>query len=110
MLIFPGKVSDFARWRFYKNNIPVIFIIVNPTDRLKLSDEYDIIFSDAVIEHLTDPEQVVEELSLHLKEKWRVNHVCGFKVDQKTISGRGAVRLAHLTGGKTPNQKSRSYL
>ena len=75
----PGKVSDFARWRFYKNNIPVNFIIVNPKDRLKLSDEYDIIFSDAVIEHLTDPEQVVEELSLHLKEKWRVNYACGFK-------------------------------
>jgi glycosyltransferase involved in cell wall biosynthesis/protein-L-isoaspartate O-methyltransferase len=60
-LDIPGLVSDFARWRFEKYQLPINCIYSNP-DRLELDRSFDIIFSDAVFEHLIDPEQVMEEL------------------------------------------------
>lgn len=53
-LDIPSKVFDFARWRFRKYNLPINVIVSDP-QQLVIKDSYDIIYSDAVIEHLIDP-------------------------------------------------------
>ncbi len=67
-LDIPGLVSDFAIWRFKKYNLPIKIIINDPHAQVKLSDSYDIIFSDAVLEHVDDPEDKVDILCKHLSE------------------------------------------
>jgi 2-polyprenyl-3-methyl-5-hydroxy-6-metoxy-1,4-benzoquinol methylase len=52
-----SPISDFARWRFAKHNNDIEMIII-PQDDFKLDRKFDIIFSDAVLEHL-DPSQQV---------------------------------------------------
>jgi 2-polyprenyl-3-methyl-5-hydroxy-6-metoxy-1,4-benzoquinol methylase len=65
-LDIPGRVRDFAAWRFAKHGVEIEMITSNP-DRLTLEKSYDVIFTDAVFEHLIHPEQVLEELLAHLK-------------------------------------------
>jgi SAM-dependent methyltransferase len=64
-LDIPGRVRDFAAWRFAKHGVRIELLTSNP-DRLVLEKSYDVIFTDAVFEHLIDPEQVLEELLAHL--------------------------------------------
>lgn len=66
-LDIPGLVSEFAQWRLKKYKIPFNCIITDPADQLKLNDDYDIIFTDAVLEHTIYPNQIVNELCSHLK-------------------------------------------
>lgn len=51
-----SKISDFTLWRWNKNNIDINTIIIPQTD-FTLPDTYDIIFTDAVIEHLESNQQ-----------------------------------------------------
>jgi SAM-dependent methyltransferase len=55
-LDIPGRISDFARWRFARYEIPVQVQIVEPGHLDELVEQ-DIIFSDAVLEHLAPAEQ-----------------------------------------------------
>lgn len=48
-------VSDFTLWRYEKHNVPVNTLII-PQEDFTLEKKYDIIFTDAVIEHM-EPEQ-----------------------------------------------------
>jgi 2-polyprenyl-3-methyl-5-hydroxy-6-metoxy-1,4-benzoquinol methylase len=64
-LDIPGRVRDFAAWRFAKHGLDIEMLTSNP-DRLELERSYDVIFTDAVFEHLIDPEQVLDELLAHL--------------------------------------------
>lgn len=66
-LDIPGKVFDFATWRFKKYNLPIKAICSEPGN-LVLEKTYDIIFSDAVLEHVIDPEGVVDKLCKHLND------------------------------------------
>lgn len=50
-------ISQFAQWRFKKYNIPMTVKII-PQDSLTLTEEYDFIYQDAVLEHLTPEQQV----------------------------------------------------
>ncbi len=50
----PGYVSSFAEWRFTKYKLPISVVYAGMTD-FDLPNKYDVIFSDAVWEHL-DPE------------------------------------------------------
>jgi len=64
-LDLPGLVADFAAWRFTRHGWPIRVILSDP-QRLALENEYDIIFSDAVLEHVVDPAQVIDELCTHI--------------------------------------------
>ena len=64
-LDIPGLVSDFAAWRFKKYDLPVKMIMSKP-EILKLEDSYDIIYSDGVLEHVVNPEQIVRTLCSRL--------------------------------------------
>jgi 2-polyprenyl-3-methyl-5-hydroxy-6-metoxy-1,4-benzoquinol methylase len=66
-LDIPGQVFDFATWRFRKYDLPIHVLCSNPSN-LKLEKNFDIIFSDAVIEHVIDPEGVVYSLCHHINE------------------------------------------
>jgi 2-polyprenyl-3-methyl-5-hydroxy-6-metoxy-1,4-benzoquinol methylase len=66
-LDIPGKVYDFADWRFKKYGIPVTMICSDP-GKLRLEKKYDVVFSDAVIEHVIDPPQIIEELCEHIND------------------------------------------
>lgn len=57
----PGRVADFAAWRFRRHGRPIHMVLGEPTG-LRLEGEYDIVFSEAVLERVVDPEQVVREL------------------------------------------------
>lgn len=64
-LDIPGHVMDFASWRFRKYGLPIEIIVSSPTE-LKLHRSFDIIYTDAVFEHLIDPHQVLVELLAHV--------------------------------------------
>lgn len=66
-LDIPGPVKDFAEWRFRKYKLP-IKVITSTTDRVSLKENYDVVFTDAVFEHLIDPEQALRELISHVNE------------------------------------------
>lgn len=69
-LDIPGQVSDFAIWRFKKYRIPINVIISDPLSLPRLNGNlYDIIFSDAVLEHVNNPESVIEILCKHINKK-----------------------------------------
>lgn len=55
-----GYISEFALWRFKKYNIDVNTILI-PQDDFTFSKKFDIVFTDAVWEHLT-PETQIEYL------------------------------------------------
>ncbi len=52
-----SKISDFAKWRFERRNIDVNQIII-PQNDFDFPQKYDVIFTDAVIEHLDEEQQV----------------------------------------------------
>jgi hypothetical protein len=64
-LDIPGLVSKFATWRINKYAIPVQVILSDP-ELFSLQDSYDIIYTDAVLEHTINPEQIVRTLCEHL--------------------------------------------
>jgi SAM-dependent methyltransferase len=66
-LDIPGRISEFATWRFQKRGIPVRTVIVEP-GHLDGLEDYDIVFTDAVLEHLPPDEQrrVVRLLGSHV--------------------------------------------
>ena len=66
-LDIPGRVSEFAAWRFRKYGLPVRTVIIEP-GRLDVLENYDIIYSDAVLEHIPRHEQqrVVKVLGDHV--------------------------------------------
>lgn len=64
-LDLPGAVSDFAAWRFARHGLTVRRILSEPS-RLVLEGSFDLMFSDAVFEHLIDPEGMAYELAGHL--------------------------------------------
>ncbi len=53
----PGIVFDFAQWRFKKSGLKVTAIAAKG-DVIDLPGKYDIVYTDAVIEHLPHPLQV----------------------------------------------------
>lgn len=66
-LDIPGQAFDFAIWRFKKYNIPIDVICSDPCN-LKLEKSFDIIFSDGVLEHVINPEEVTYKLSTCLNK------------------------------------------
>jgi len=52
-----GPITEFARWRFKKYNVDVNMKII-PQDSFELTETYDFIYQDAVLEHLTPVQQV----------------------------------------------------
>jgi 2-polyprenyl-3-methyl-5-hydroxy-6-metoxy-1,4-benzoquinol methylase len=64
-LDIPGQVFEFAKWRFEKYKLPIRMFYSSPTS-LVLKENFDIIFSDAVFEHLIDPEGTAEILCTHI--------------------------------------------
>jgi len=65
-LDIPGSVKDFAEWRFKKYGLPIKVVTSTP-DVLKLDGDYDVVFTDAVFEHLIDPEQALREILAHIR-------------------------------------------
>jgi SAM-dependent methyltransferase len=63
-LDIPGRLSDFAAWRFSKYQLPINVQITSPAHPA-IVGEYDIVYSDAVLEHLSPEKQirVVDELA-----------------------------------------------
>jgi protein-L-isoaspartate O-methyltransferase len=51
-----GHISDFATWRFQKHHLDINVLIV-PQDDFSLPQQYDIIFTDAVLEHVPPERQ-----------------------------------------------------
>lgn len=64
-LDIPGHVQEFAEWRFKKYNLPIRTVTSSP-DRLTLEHDYDVVYTDAVFEHLIDPEQALREIVMHI--------------------------------------------
>lgn len=65
-LDIPGQVFDFATWRFKKYNLPINIICSHP-NHLSLNQKYDLIFSDAVIEHVINPQATINTLCQYVK-------------------------------------------
>jgi 2-polyprenyl-3-methyl-5-hydroxy-6-metoxy-1,4-benzoquinol methylase len=67
-LDLPGHISDFAKWRFERYNIPVKMVYAK-IDSFKLPEKYNVILSDAVWEHLDQEQQIryARELPRYLK-------------------------------------------
>jgi len=61
----PGHVADFARWRFTRHHFDVELLLVDPGAPLALPErrQWDLLFSDAVLEHVTDPEGTARTLA-----------------------------------------------
>lgn len=62
-------ISEFAQWRFKKYSIPMTVNII-PQDSFELKENYDFIYQDAVLEHLTPEQQIsyTKELASHITE------------------------------------------
>jgi len=56
-LDIPGQVSRFATWRFEKHGLRIPFLCAEP-GRISIPGEYDIVFTDAVLEHMPAPLQL----------------------------------------------------
>jgi hypothetical protein len=52
------KISDFTSWRYDKYGIPIKRLII-PQEDFQLDGKYDVIFTDAVIEHLEAEQQEI---------------------------------------------------
>lgn len=59
-----GPAAKFARWFFLRSQQD-IEIVLTPSDRLVLPEgrQWDLVFSDSVIEHVPDPAATVERLA-----------------------------------------------
>jgi 2-polyprenyl-3-methyl-5-hydroxy-6-metoxy-1,4-benzoquinol methylase len=53
----PGRLSDFAAWRFAKYGLPITVQVALP-ERPTIAGKYDIVYSDAVLEHLAPEKQI----------------------------------------------------
>jgi len=73
-----GHISDFALWRFKKYNLDIDTIII-PQDSFKFETNFDIIFSDAVWEHL-NPELQIGYL-IDLDPYIRINGILVLLID-----------------------------
>lgn len=62
----PGAAFEFAAWRFRRLGLPVTMIEATPTG-VELPRAYDVVFSDAVFEHLIDPVGAARTLAAHLR-------------------------------------------
>ncbi len=60
-----GPVAAFAAWRFRKLGLGVERLVAQP-HAFRLPRDFDLIFSDAVFEHLIDPAGTARELGRHL--------------------------------------------
>jgi 2-polyprenyl-3-methyl-5-hydroxy-6-metoxy-1,4-benzoquinol methylase len=65
-LDLPATQYEFAKWRYKKYHLPIRQILTQPGQPLKLDAEYDIIYTDAVMEHIDDPLIPASELAQHL--------------------------------------------
>ena len=64
----PGRISEFAQWRFKKYNAD-ISIIYSDVEELNLPKcEYDILVSDAVLEHVPNLEQTMKALTESMRQ------------------------------------------
>ena len=59
----PGPVAQFAAWRFRRLGLDVDVVLVPPGELPVLPGSYDLLFSDAVFEHLPDPEGTARALA-----------------------------------------------
>ena len=66
-LDIPGQQFEFAKWRFQKYQLPIRMVASQP-GKLKLEEKFDIIFTDAVMEHLPDPYTPTAELCRSLEK------------------------------------------
>lgn len=64
-LDIPGQPAAFAAWRFAKYDLPVTIQLTTP-GTLELQGNYDVVFTDAVLEHLDDPYTPTRILAEHL--------------------------------------------
>lgn len=64
-LDIPGKPYEFAKWRFEKHGLPVRMLLTRPGE-LDLREDFDVIFTDAVMEHLDDPYTPTAQLASRL--------------------------------------------
>lgn len=64
-LDIPGQPAEFAKWRFAKYDLPVTIRLTTP-GVLELDENYDVVFTDAVLEHLDDPYTPTRTLADHL--------------------------------------------
>jgi cyclopropane fatty-acyl-phospholipid synthase-like methyltransferase len=66
----PGRLSDFAAWRFAKYQLPIRVQMTNP-EAPTIVGTYDIVHSDAVLEHLPEEKQflVVDAMCRALNER-----------------------------------------
>jgi phospholipid N-methyltransferase len=64
-----SHITEFARWRFKKYDVNVNMKII-PQDSFELTETYDFIYQDAVLEHLTPIQQVsyTSKLVKHLNK------------------------------------------
>ena len=62
------RISDFTLWRYDKYKVPISSLII-PQEDFSLPEKYDVIFTDAVIEHLPSDQQeaYIRKLGSHLK-------------------------------------------
>lgn len=59
----PGPVAEFAAWRFRKLGLDVEVLLVPPGEPPRLGGTWDLLFSDAVLEHVPDPEATARTLA-----------------------------------------------
>ncbi len=64
-LDIPGQPAEFAAWRFARHELPVRIQLTTP-GVLELQENYDVVFTDAVLEHLDDPYTPTRTLADHL--------------------------------------------
>lgn len=64
-----GRIFDFAAWLFQKRNYRVKMIDLS---RQKILEKYDTIYCIDVIEHVLNPKEILNNISLHLKKNGRL--------------------------------------
>jgi protein-L-isoaspartate O-methyltransferase len=85
----PGLAFDFAQWRFKKYGIDITTIEAKP-DIIYLPGKYDIVYTDAVIEHL--PHNLQVDATKALAQATNINGLLVFLVD---LSGPTAENPMH---------------
>ncbi len=93
----PGRVKDFAEWRFRKYELP-IKVVTSSVEQLKLSGEYDVMFTDAVFEHLIDPDQALIELASHIAPKGWLILLVDLEVDLQAEPMHRKIDIDRLHG------------
>lgn len=74
----PGSTFDFARWLFLKNGYKINMIDLS---KEKFFKKYDTIYCIDVIEHILNPEKILEDFASHLKKDGRLI-ITNLKVDE----------------------------